>query len=512
MKKSTKPNYLHLLNRVCSAPLAIEPRNLAPILDYLGVRMGVEMAFPAEMEAIAQQGKESFPTIPENFAIVDVSGPLVRKATGMEALCGLSSYEQIEREYVEAMDDTSKQAILMVYDSPGGEVGGLFDLTDLIYASRGKKPVYAAIAESAFSAAYALASACDKIYITRTAGAGSIGVFTAHCDRSGMDKQAGLSFTYIFAGSKKVDGNPHEPLSADAAATIQAEVDRTYDLFVKTVARNRKLTPRKVQNTEAGLFFGAEAVDIGLADEVGTVSEAFAAMQQEAMSAKAGARFGLSGQAKEPAIAPVEIQPAAGVAAIERGASLPEQAPVADASAPNLHKEANMAEPKAADASAPETIEEKTAPPVEPKKAKRVSAPPVAPEDDGEVEPDEDDAKKASSVAMAADPKEVIFLCGLAKRPEAVSDFISRDLTIAQVREELVKGEVAKERASGAIAHFVPASAGHLPADKLDSLAKARAASTGKPFAKAYAEVLRENPTLYVDYLNQKDAALGVRR
>lgn len=170
-----------------------------------------------------------------------------------------------------------------------------------------------------------------------------------------------------------------------------------------------------------------------------------------------------------------------------------------------------MAETKAADATAPETTEEKIAPPVEPKKVKRVSAPPVAPEDTDEMEPDEDDAKKAA-VAVAADPKEVIFLCGLAKRPEAASDFISHDLTLAQVREELVKGEVTKERAAGAIAHFVPASAGHLPIDKLDSLAKARAASTGKPFAKAYAEVLRENPTLYVDYLNQKDAALGVRR
>ncbi len=55
----------------------------------------------------------------------------------------------------------------------------------------------------------------------------------------------------------------------------------------------------------------------------------------------------------------------------------------------------------------------------------------------------------------------------------------------------------------------MPASTGHLPMDKLDSLAKARAASTGEPFAKAYLAVLRENPKLYVDYLNQKDAALA---
>ncbi len=141
-----KHNYFHLLNRICSAPLAIESRHLAPILGYLGTRMGIDFVIPIEAAAgAAQQERETFPNIPGNIGVVDVSGPLVRRATGMDALCGMSSYEQIEHDYIEALNDQSKQAIVMLFDSPGGEVGSLFDLADLIQANRGKKPVYAAV-------------------------------------------------------------------------------------------------------------------------------------------------------------------------------------------------------------------------------------------------------------------------------------------------------------------------------------------------------------------------------
>ena len=104
---------------------------------------------------------------------------------------------------------------------------------------RGAKPMWAVANDLAASAAYALASSADRIWLTRTAGVGSVGVFALHADQSGLDGQAGVKYTYIYAGEKKTDGNPHEALSKSAKADIQDEVDRENDIFLATVARNR---------------------------------------------------------------------------------------------------------------------------------------------------------------------------------------------------------------------------------------------------------------------------------
>ena len=120
------------------------------------------------------------------------------------------------------------------------------------------------------SAAYAIGSAADKLFLTRTGGVGSIGVLAAHVDQSGYDEKQGVKVTTLFAGSRKNDFNAHEPLSEDAAGFLQAEVNRLYGLFVDTASRNRSLSADAIRATEAALFFGDDAVKARLADGVGT--------------------------------------------------------------------------------------------------------------------------------------------------------------------------------------------------------------------------------------------------
>jgi hypothetical protein len=93
----------------------------------------------------------------------------------------------------------------------------------------------------------------------------------------------GVKYTYIYAGAKKTDGNPHQPLSKSAKSDIQAEVDREYEMFVECVARNRDMWPQKVRNTEAGVLFGTTAVG-KLADECMSYDEAIAALTEQANS------------------------------------------------------------------------------------------------------------------------------------------------------------------------------------------------------------------------------------
>ena len=144
------------------------------------------------------------------------------------------------------MNDAGVRAILLQVDSPGGETTGCLELSDYIYSLRGAKPIYAVADDFAFSAAYALTSAADKIFVTRMGAVGSVGVVVLHTEDSKFNDEQGFKYTYIFKGDRKVDGNPHEPLSERAEKDIQSEIDRQYDQFVATVARNRKADAEKI--------------------------------------------------------------------------------------------------------------------------------------------------------------------------------------------------------------------------------------------------------------------------
>ena len=204
------------------------------------------------------------------IAVLPVLGPLVKRGSFLDALFGFGTYEDVQARFDAAINDPSVDGILLELDSPGGEAAGAFDLADRIFAARGSKPVWALANDSAFSAAYAIGSAADRLFLTRTGGVGSIGVLAAHVDQSGYDEKQGVRVTTLYAGARKNDFNAHEPLSEDAASFLQAEVDRLYGLFVDTVARNRSLSTDAVRATEAALFFGDDAVKAGLADGVGT--------------------------------------------------------------------------------------------------------------------------------------------------------------------------------------------------------------------------------------------------
>ncbi|WP_264735490.1 S49 family peptidase [Wolbachia endosymbiont (group A) of Rhinocyllus conicus] len=209
----------------------------------------------------------------EKIAIIPIHGILTKKPGAFDDMLGMTSYEQIEEQIKQALANSSIETILLDIDSPGGEVNGLFDLSDFIYEARTKKRIVAIANDDAYSAAYAIASSAEKVLVTRTSGVGSIGVIASHIDQSGFDEKQGIKYTTVFAGSRKNDLNPHEPITSESVESLQKEVDRLYEMFLQLIARNRGLSTEKIRSTEAGLYFGEKAIEIGLADGITTFSE-----------------------------------------------------------------------------------------------------------------------------------------------------------------------------------------------------------------------------------------------
>lgn len=280
----------HLAHKIFNTPLAIHPRKaeviVAALADHLGMVQPIVIGGPRAgfyddgddefSKPSSKRDDIGYDITPGGIAVIEVKGTLVQRSANLRPYSGMTGYNNIRRHIASAMTNPSVKGIVLDIDSPGGEVAGCFDLVDYIYALRGVKPIGAILNEMAYSAAYAIASAADKIYVPRTGGTGSVGVVTMHVDMSKALDKDGFKVTFITYGDKKAEGNPYEPLPDDAKAAIQVDIDAMGRLFVETVARNRGLSVEAVENTQAACYMGRYGVDIGFADMLASPDQAFA--------------------------------------------------------------------------------------------------------------------------------------------------------------------------------------------------------------------------------------------
>jgi len=269
---------MRIAERLFNRPLMISEGKLNTILHVFGQRAGLDVVGLPRNEALEISDRERARAgyvVKNGIGIIGVYGPLMHRVLAMDFPSGgPTTYGEIRHAFDTALADDGVQGIVLDLDTPGGEVNGAFDLADHIYQSRGIKPITAVVNEEAYSAGYLLASACSRIVLPRTGGVGSVGVIATHTEFSRWEEENGIAVTHIFAGARKADFSPHQPLSSEAAQILQGMVDDSYQLFVETVARNRGMKIADVVNTEAAIFEGKKAVKAGLADEVSAVDKA----------------------------------------------------------------------------------------------------------------------------------------------------------------------------------------------------------------------------------------------
>jgi signal peptide peptidase SppA len=282
----TKRRFGHLIGRMTNTALAIHPGKAEVILAAVADRLGIASIDMGSRQIKAMSGEDwddegetySEPgyEVALGIAKIDIEGTLVMKLGSLRPYSGMTGYDGIKQNLIEAAQDRDVKAILLDIDSPGGEVAGMFRLAEAIRAvDQGIKPVFGVLTESAYSAAYLLASATRRIYVPRTGGTGSIGVVCAHCDVSQALKAAGLKVTFLYDGDQKVDAAAELPLSDDARDRIMKDIRTMGSMFRMAVAQNRGLSEAIIRDMQAGTFLGADGVTAGLADEVMDPDAAF---------------------------------------------------------------------------------------------------------------------------------------------------------------------------------------------------------------------------------------------
>jgi signal peptide peptidase SppA len=263
------------LHRFLDTPLALRDVTAAEMLkDMKAEFFGAYQDDPEASSMTAPISGERTYSLTQGVALIPISGVLV--SGNANPWYDERGYSDIENDFSSAMNDTDVKAVALQIGSPGGEVSGLFDLADTLYSMRGNKPVWSILDDHAYSAAYALASATDRIIVPRTGGVGSIGVITMHVDISKMLEDNGVKVSIIQYGDRKSDYSLFKPLSVEAQTRLQGHIDSVGEMFVEMVGRNRKLSKTKVRSTEAGIFMGKDGVEAGLADDIMSPQQAFA--------------------------------------------------------------------------------------------------------------------------------------------------------------------------------------------------------------------------------------------
>lgn len=267
--------------RVLNQPLLLEPGYARVFIGALAPRLGIA-SLQDEFGLIESQDKlrlraDSFdPDRPRNrpyevlngVAVIPVAGSLVHKFGHLQPYSGMTGYDGIIARVEEALADSTVAGILLDIDSPGGEVSGCFDTARRLHELRGVKPIGSIAYDTACSAAMALHSATDYRYTTTTARSGSVGVVMMHASFEQQLAENGIEVTLIHSGAFKVDGNPYENLPERVLANFQSQSDRIRNEFAEMVAAQIGLSVSDVLATEAAIYTGQDAIDVGFADEL----------------------------------------------------------------------------------------------------------------------------------------------------------------------------------------------------------------------------------------------------
>lgn len=256
----------------CTVPWAIEPSALRQILE-IAARENLSREV-VEAQLGRKLDNTHTATMREGVATIPVEGPLFRRADFFTQVSGATAIDTLATDLRAALDDASVGGILLSVDSPGGEVNGVQEFADMVYAARREKPIWAYISDLGASAAYWIASAASEVAVAETALAGSIGAVIAVRD-SAKDTAKMVEFVSSQSPRKRLD--PHTETGKGA---LQVMVDDLADVFVATVARNRGVSVETVLSDfgAGGLLIGSKAASAGLVDRVSSYEATHAAL------------------------------------------------------------------------------------------------------------------------------------------------------------------------------------------------------------------------------------------
>jgi protease-4 len=236
------------------------------VADLLGVLL-VLASVPLAARVAGRIAGSLFPGY--NVAEVAVEGPITRDGgggvpTGPVGQSADDVVDQLDR----ANADDNVDALLVKLNTPGGEIVPSDDIR--LAVERFDGPAVAYTTDVCASGGYHIASACDELFAREGSIVGSIGVRGSRFTATGLLDKLGVDYEQFTAGEFKEAGVPFADLDEEERDYLQGLIDDHYETFVETVADAREMDPEFLRSTEAKVYLGEQALELGLVDAIGT--------------------------------------------------------------------------------------------------------------------------------------------------------------------------------------------------------------------------------------------------
>src|SRR5450830_1427022 len=200
-------------------------------------------------------------------ALVDIDGEIDSEGSGSAS----AVIPALDR----AFSESGAVAVILRINSPGGSPVQAGMINDEIVRLRSQYPdkkLYVVVVEMCASGGYYIAAAADKIFVNKASVVGSIGVLMDGFGFTGVMEKVGVERRLLTAGENKGFMDPFSPLTDKHKAYAQGMLNEIHQQFIDVVRAGRGKRLKETPEMFSGLFWtGAKAVEMGLADDFGTV-------------------------------------------------------------------------------------------------------------------------------------------------------------------------------------------------------------------------------------------------
>jgi protease-4 len=285
------------LNRIADGLLIQEPEDAIAfglvdelmykdqLLTELKTMLDVEEKDDIESVTLAKytnapDPKKERPDRKNKIAVVYALGEIV-SGEGSDEIIGS---EKISRAIRDARKDDKVKAIVMRVNSPGGSALASDVILREVKLAAEAKPFIISMGDVAASGGYYIACAADMIFASPTTITGSIGVLGMIPNlEETMKNKLGVTFDYAMSNENSNFMSTFRPLTGYQKDVIQGYIEEVYDTFVDHVSKGRDMTWEAVDEVGQGrVWAGADAMDIGLIDEFGGLTDAIDAAAEMA--------------------------------------------------------------------------------------------------------------------------------------------------------------------------------------------------------------------------------------
>jgi protease-4 len=212
------------------------------------------------------------------IAIINAVGPIMSGSSkadffGDESMGSTTMIKAIRQ----ARDDATVKAVVLRIDSPGGSALASDLMWHELETLEGKKPFIVSMGDVAASGGYYIAMGADRIFAEPGTLTGSIGVVGGKLAFEKFFEKIGITTSIVQRGKNSGVLSMTTPFSDAERDAMQKLLNDIYGQFTKKAAAGRKMDYDKLEKMARGrVYTGAQALQLGLVDELGTLSDAIA--------------------------------------------------------------------------------------------------------------------------------------------------------------------------------------------------------------------------------------------